>query len=231
MTTQIAIVGGSSGIGLALVEHLIKEDTYQVALLGRNAPPTTGANITHFPCDISADKPSFPELTGALGGLVYLPGTINLKPFSQLTVDDFKRDFDLNVLGAVKVIQHYLPLLKEAPSASIALLATVAVQRGFPFHASISAAKGAVFGLMRALAAELAPTIRVNAIAPSITETPLSAPITDTEQKKDASAKRHPLKRIGQPADIANMIAYLLSDKASWITGQLIGVDGGISVL
>ena len=124
-----------------------------------------------------------------------------------------------------------LPRLKKSGNASIVLFSTVAVQSGLPFHTQVAASKGALEGLTKALAAELAPTIRVNCIAPSLTDTPLAASLLNTEQKKEAIALRHPLKRIGTAGDIANMASFLLSPKASWITGQILHVDGGMSSL
>ncbi|MEP6597760.1 MAG: SDR family oxidoreductase, partial [Ginsengibacter sp.] len=116
-------------------------------------------------------------------------------------------------------------------NASIVLFSTVAVQTGLPFHAQVAASKGALEGLTKALAAEFAPKIRVNCIAPSLTDTPLASSLLNTGQKAEANAQRHPLKRIGTTADIANLAEFILSDKASWITGQIIHVDGGISTL
>jgi NAD(P)-dependent dehydrogenase (short-subunit alcohol dehydrogenase family) len=164
-----------------------------------------------------------------LDGIIYCPGSINLRPFERIKPADFVSDFNLQVIGAVKLIQAVLPRLKKSNRASITLFSTVAVQNGLPFHSQVAASKGAVEGLTRALAAELAPTIRVNCIAPSLTDTPLAAGLLNTDIKREANAMRHPLKKIGSATDIANMAAFLISDKAAWITGQIIHVDGGMS--
>ena len=175
------------------------------------------------------DLETLPE---TLQGLVYCPGTIVLKPFQRLTADDFKEDFNINLLGAVKVIQGCIKQLRKSPSgASIVLFSTVAVKTGMPFHASVASAKAAVEGLTRSLAAEFAPRIRVNAIAPSLTDTPLAQNLLSSEEKRKASADRHPLKRIGTPQEIARAAAHLLSDAGAWITGQVMPIDGGMSSL
>lgn len=162
-------------------------------------------------------------------GLVYAPGSINLKPFNRLSVDDFKNDFEINVLGAVKMIQKLLPNLKKSESASVVLFSSVAAKLGMPFHASIAASKNAVEGLTKSLAAEFsAQKIRVNAIAPSLTDTNLASQLLATPEKREASAKRHPLQRVGTAEEIAEMAAFLVSDKSSWITGQVFGIDGGM---
>lgn len=171
------------------------------------------------------------DLPATLDGLVYLPGTINLKPFRALKPMDFLHDFEVNVLGAIKVLQAALKALKAGENSSVVLFSTVAVAQGMPFHSSIATSKGAIEGLMRALAAELAPSIRVNAIAPSLTATPLASKLLSTPEKMEASAKRHPLQRLGKPEDIAAMAAFLLGKQSSWITGQVFGVDGGLSQL
>ena len=166
-----------------------------------------------------------------LDGLIYCPGSINLLPFKRIKPAAFMADYELQVLGAIKAIQQVLPALKKVPQASIVLFSTVAVQSGFNFHAQVAVSKGAIEGLTKALAAELAPNVRVNAIAPSLTDTPLAAKLLNTDQKKEANAQRHPLKRIGSAEDIANTAAFLLSEKASWITGQIMHVDGGMSAI
>lgn len=218
-----AIIGGSSGIGKALALQLIAKN-HRVTVICRKNPAI--ANTDFLYCDVTKD--SFPEIADTLDGLAYCPGTITLKPFHQLTVDDFQRDFEINCLGAAKSIKAYLPQLQKGDAASILLFSSVAVGRGMAFHSSIAAAKGAVEGMTRSLAAELSPKVRVNSIAPSLTETPLSAPLMRT---KETIEKRHPLKRLGKADDIAAMAAFLLSDESSWITGQVIGVDGGLSTL
>lgn len=164
-------------------------------------------------------------------GLVYCPGSINLKPFDRIKPADFELDYQLQVIGVIKIIQQVLPKMKISLNASIILFSTVAVQTGLPFHTQVAASKGAIEGLTKALAAEFAPKIRVNTIAPSLTNTPLANSLINSEQKMDANAQRHPLKRIGTAADIANMAEYLLSEKASWITGQIFHIDGGISAI
>ena len=166
-----------------------------------------------------------------IDGLAYCVGSIQLKPFHRFTEEDFIRDYELQVLGAVKVIQEILPKLKQSSSPSIVLFSTVAVQTGFTFHSLVSASKGAIEGLTKALAAELSPKIRVNCIAPSITQTPLAGTLLNTEEKITANGQRHPLGRIGQPNDIAELAAFLLSEKSSWITGQIMHIDGGISTI
>ena len=227
---NILIVGASSGIGHALARRLSSENT-SLFTISRRTPE--GIQSTHLSADITdaqADIASF--LPDVLHGVVYCPGSINLKPFQRLSADDFLRDFRINTLGAVQVLQAALPALKKSGNAGVVLFSTVAVHSGMSFHASISAAKGAVEGLTRSLAAEFAPfRIRVNAIAPSLTETPLAASLLSSPEKHEAAAKRHPLGRVGTADEIAAMAAFLLSEQAGWITGQVIGVDGGKSVI
>lgn len=224
---RILIAGASSGIGAALAQELSTQ-SHEVISLSRNTPAV--AVTQHITYDIkNAELP--PAIDGALDGLVYCPGSINLKPFKSLKTTDFQNDFEVNMLGAVKTIQAYLSNLSASNNASIVLFSTVAVQTGMPYHSSVAAAKGAVEGFARALAAELAPKIRVNVIAPSLVKTPLAARLTDNETKVAAASERHPLKRIGEPEEIAALAAYLLSDNSKWITGQILHIDGGMSSL
>lgn len=173
----------------------------------------------------------FPEITEPLDGLVYFPGTINLKPFHRYKQEEVMNDVTVNVLGAFQSIQKYLPNLKQGSNPSIVLFSSVAATTGMTFHSSIAMAKGAIEGLTRSLAAEFAPTIRVNAIAPSLTNTPLGEKFLSTPEKMEASAQRNPMKMVGTTADLSNSIEFLLSEKSSWITGQILHVDGGMGSL
>ena len=228
-TKKIAIIGASKGIGLALAQQLASDGHQVYATFGQTTPPLAHPQISWQP--YSAMQHNSLELPEVLDGLVYCPGNILLKPFNRLSIEDFQMDYQLQVLGAIQVIQSALPSLKKSQLASVVLFSTVAVQQGLPFHSLVSASKGALEGLTRALAAEFAPKIRVNAIAPSLTNTPLAENLLNSDAKKEANAARHPLKRVGEPADIAHMASFLLSDKASWMSGQVIHVDGGISSL
>ena len=229
---NIFIVGGSSGIGLELVK-VLNDDHHEIYVGSRTADTLTEIpGVHHLPMDVTDETLDLETLPKTLQGLVYCPGTIVLKPFQRLTIDDFKEDFNINLLGAVKVIQGCIKQLKKSPSgASIVLFSTVAVNTGMPFHASVASAKAAVEGLTRSLAAEFAPRIRVNAIAPSLTDTPLAQNLLSREEKRKASADRHPLKRIGTPQEIARSAAHLLSDASAWISGQVLPIDGGMSSL
>ena len=220
MTKRVLIVGGNTGIGAALNEQLLAEGV-ETILISRNQGGV----------DVLDDEPNFPVIDGAIDALVYCPGSINLKPFRGLKISDFQHDMDVNYFGAVKTIKNYLPNLKESKDASIVLFSTVAVQKGMPFHSSIAGAKGAVEGLTRALAAELAPTIRVNCVAPSLPDTPLAEKLLRNEKQREGAEQRHPLKAIGEALDVAHMANFLISDKARWMSGQIIGVDGGMSSL
>lgn len=221
------IVGASSGIGKALAFYL-SSNNEKIISVSRNNSEIGG--IEHYSYDVLSDE-EFPKITEAIDGLVYCPGSINLKPFRALKQQDFLNELQLNVLGAIKCIQAYTPNLSQSKLASIVLFSTVAVQTGMNFHSSVSVSKGAIEGLTKALAAEFSPKIRVNCIAPSLTQTPLADKLINTPEKLEASNNRHPLKRIGTADDIANTAEFLLSEKASWITGQIIHVDGGMSSL
>lgn len=225
------IVGGSSGIGLALVKKLSAEG-HQVLVVSRSNESLAGLpNITHLQKDIITTEIAEDELPGTLDGIAYCPGSINLKPFRSLKPEAFLEDFHINVLGAVKVLQASQKALKNAENPAVVLFSTVAVGQGMPFHASVAAAKGAVEGLTRSLAAEWAPSIRVNCIAPSLTDTPMAARLLSSIEKKEAAGGRHPLRRVGSPEEIASLASFLLSENSSWITGQVIGIDGGMSAL
>lgn len=229
MKRTVLIVGGTSGIGQHLAQSLSEMDC-QLILLSRKTPSVSLPNTTHHQYDVTQNPFPSELLPEKLDGLVYCPGSINLKPFRSLKATDFEEDFRINVLGAVAVLQAAEKALK-AGQGSVVLFSTVAVSQGMAFHASTAASKAAVEGLARSLAAEWAPHVRVNVIAPSLTQTPLAERLLNTEQKRLAAAERHPLKKIGQPEEVAAMAAFLLSEKARWITGQIFGIDGGLSTL
>jgi NAD(P)-dependent dehydrogenase (short-subunit alcohol dehydrogenase family) len=227
---SIFIVGASSGIGLALAQSLQQQGA-TLYTAGRTQPE--GIQSTHFVWDVT--QPVGELLAGlpdVLHGLVYCPGTINLKPFQRLDVAAYQADLQINVLGAVAAIHAAYQPLKKSKAASVVLFSTVAAKLGMGMHSSVAVSKSAIEGLTKSLAAEFAPyNIRVNAVAPSLTDTPMAQFLLGDEAKRDAGAKRHPLNRVGTPQDIAGMAAYLLSDQATWITGQIIGVDGGMGSL
>ena len=227
---KYVIVGASQGIGESIATALIAKG-HEVINFSRN--PTGISRVVNYTWDaLGSDDSALAAITGPLDGIAYCPGSINLKPFHRLTSADFEKDFQINVLGAVRVIQALLPALKQSDTSSIVLFSTVAVQTGMGFHASIASAKGAIEGLTRSLAAELsANKIRVNAIAPSLTLTPLAGALLNSPEKIEAGGKRHPLGRVGQAEDVANLAAFLLDSTNSWITGQIMGVDGGIGSL
>ncbi|MCH7399764.1 SDR family oxidoreductase [Belliella sp. DSM 107340] len=219
---NIVVIGGNSGIGKSLVEKLEK--------IGANVFSYSRSAEGENELDVTKEFTDILGLPDVIDGLVYCPGSINLKPFHRFSLEDFRNDYEINVLGAVKVLQSCLKGLKKSDSASVVLYSTVAVGIGLGFHASIASAKGAVEGLIKSLAAEWAPNrIRVNAVAPSLTDTPLAKQLLGNDDKKEASKKRHPLGRYGQPSDIASATLYLLSEDASWMTGQILHLDGGIS--
>ena len=225
------IIGASSGIGKALAKQLADIGHQVFATYNKNEIHSEHPLIKYSQLNVLDENSSLDFLPESITGVIYCPGSINLRPFERIKPADFTNDFNLQVVGAIKIIQAVVSKLKNSENASIILFSTVAVQTGLPFHSMVSASKGAIEGLTKALAAEYAPKIRVNCIAPSLTDTPLAASLLNSEQKKEANAQRHPLKRVGTTDDIVHMVEFLLSTKASWITGQIIHVDGGISTL
>ena len=219
----IIIVGGSKGIGKAIITKLLAY--CNVVNISRSAPEISHNNLTHFTCDVTQDE--LPDIENA-DGLVYCPGSINLKPISRLRIEDFKNDFEINVLGAVKVIQKYLPILKNGNHPSIVLFSTVAAKLGMPFHASIAVSKSGVEGLVKSLGAELAPTLRINAIAPTVTDTELASKLLRNEKMIENITERHPLKKFLSPEEVADMAEFLLSENSSSVSGQIFEMDCGI---
>lgn len=230
MQNQV-IIGASSGIGRALAQLLVNEGHRVYGTFNKTTENRREGLTGYAHLNVLDESPDFSFLPENIDGLVYCPGAVNLKPFARIKPEDFISDYQLQLVGAVKVMQACLPKLKNSNQASVVLFSTVAVQTGFNFHSLVASSKGAVEGLTKALAAEFAPKIRVNCIAPSITNTPLAGTLLNSDEKKEANAQRHPLKKIGQPEDLANLAAFLLSEKSSWITGQVLHADGGMSSL
>lgn len=224
---NILLIGGSHGIGLSLVRQLHKDHNIYVA--SRTFEEQGFTNVTHITFDATEDSLDNTLLPSELHGFVYCPGSINLKPFKMLDLETFKRDMEINFFSLVKVVKRIMPLMAEG--ASMVFFSTVAVKMGMPFHTSVAAAKGAIEGFTKSLAAEYAPKLRFNAIAPSLVDTPLATRLLNNDRKRDMMAQRHPLKRVGAAEDMAHIAKFLLSDDSSWITGQIIGVDGGLSTL
>ena len=229
MNKTFLLIGGSYGIGNKIIDLLPNES--EIIVASRTKEGLLNKKVKHITFNAIEDSLSLEELPSKIDGFVYCPGSINLRPFKSLKSEAFLNDFELNVLGAVKCLQIIQPLLAASEQASVVLFSTVAVQTGIPFHASVAASKGALEGLGRSLAAEWAPKIRVNLIASSITDTPLANRFLNNEIKKEKSSLRHPLKRIGSVNDVAELAVFLLTEKSSWMTGQVIGLDGGISTL
>mgnify|MGYP001626673957 CR=1 FL=1 len=230
MNKSYVVIGGSSGIGRELVQLLEKEGNNVFATYHENVMNSHG-NIRYQKLDVLSDLLDLEPLPEQIDGLVYCPGSINLKPFKRFSEDDFINDFKLQVVGATRVIKTLLPKLMKSENSSIVLFSTIAVQNGFNFHSQVATSKGAIEGLTRSLSAEFAPKIRVNAIAPSLTDTPLADKFLNTTQKMEAQAERNPLKKVGTVTDIAEAANYLLTPKSSWVTGQVLHVDGGYSTI
>lgn len=222
------VAGGSRGVGAAIVKSLAKQGAKGL-ILSRQAPDQLVEGWQHQTQDMT--KVLEFDLPEKIDGLVYAPGSIVLKPFHGLKKADFLEAYELNVLGAVALLQRCLPTLKEAKQASVLLFSTVAVRLGMPFHSAIASAKAGVEGLTRALAAEWAPKIRVNAIAPSLTETDLAQRLLNSDSKREAAESRHPLKRVIQKEEIAELARFLLSEHSASISGQVLPVDAGLSTI
>ena len=220
---HILIIGGTKGIGKAIIDLLIEEN--MITCMSRNVSDYNHENYNHIQLDATLDN--FPDLE-KIDSLVYCPGSINLKPISTLSIEDFRNDFELNVIGAVKSIKKYLPLLKKGENPSILLFSTVATKLGMPYHASVSASKSAIDGIVKTLGAELAPKIRINAIAPTITNTELASKILRNEKVLENMIERHPLKKILSANEVAKMAKFLISNDGSSISGQIINMDAGI---
>ena len=223
---NILVVGGSRGIGEALINTLLPNNN--IFNLSRTAPAIEHSNLTHQSFDALEDEVPLIE---DIDSIVYCPGSINLKPVTSLKAADFRADFELNVIGAVNVIQKYARKLKKRENASVVLFSTVAVKQGMPFHASVASAKGAIEGLTKSLAAEFAGTVRFNCVAPTMTKTSLAAGILKNEEAEQRIAQRHPSKQINTAEDVAALVAFLLSSSSKNITGQILGIDGGMSTL
>ena len=220
---KIVIVGGSRGIGKEIINQLVQDN--MIINLSRNKPKLTHTNLTHHNIDIlSSDLPDLEDVSS----VIYCPGSINLKPIGRISLDEFREDFEINVVGAIKVIQKYLPILKKSNHASILLFSTVATKLGMPYHSSVAASKSAIDGLVKTLGAELAPKIRVNAIAPTITKTDLASKLLRNEKVIENMIERHPLKKILMPEEVAKMAKFLISNDASSISGQIFNLDAGI---
>jgi NAD(P)-dependent dehydrogenase (short-subunit alcohol dehydrogenase family) len=228
MSRNILLIGGSHGIGNAIVQHLHEGNNVFVASRENENLPD---GVTHITFDASTDSLDVSQLPESLDGFVYCPGSINLKPFKMLKQEQFEEDMQINFFSLIKVTRDVLPLLTKEGTSSIVFFSTVAVQTGMPFHTSVAAAKGAIEGFAKALAAEYAPTVRVNVIAPSLVDTPLAGRLLNNDAKKEKMGELHPLKRVGTADDIAGLAVYLLEQNAGWMTGQVLGLDGGKSTL
>ena len=229
MKKNILLIGGSSGIGFQISEMLA--DSHNIYVASRNKGDLDTAKLTHLEFDVLQDDISQLELPEQIDGLVYCPGSIELKPFKMIKPESFEKEMNLNFFGLVRTVQGILDNLKRSSQPSLVFFSTVAVKVGMPFHTNVAAAKGAIEGFAKSLAAEYAPNFRVNVIAPSLTDTPLAEKLLSSDDKRRKMDQRHPLKRVGEAKDIANLAAFLLSENSSWITGQVLGIDGGLSTI
>jgi NAD(P)-dependent dehydrogenase (short-subunit alcohol dehydrogenase family) len=227
MSKNILLIGGSHGIGLDMAKSL--SENCNVFIASRTAEELGTLNVTHIPFDVTTDELDVALLPEELHGFAYCPGSINLKPFKMMSLETFQEDMQLNFFGLVKVVKSVMPRMQEG--SSMVFFSTVAVGVGMPFHSSVAAAKGAIEGFAKSMAAEYAPKVRINVVAPSLVDTTLAKRLLNNDRKREMMAERHPLKRVGEVADIANIAVFLLNDNSTWMTGQIVGVDGGISTL
>jgi len=224
---NILLIGGSHGIGLSMAKRLHQD--HNVFIASRTKEGLESLNITHIPFDATSDDLDIEAIPEEIHGFAYCPGSINLKPFKMMSLETIEMDMQLNFFAMVKVVKTILPKVTEG--ASMVFFSTVAVGTGMPFHTSVAAAKGAIEGFAKSMAAEYAPKIRVNVVAPSLVDTPLATRLLSNDRKREMISQRHPLKRVGEAEDIANIAVFLLSEQSSWMTGQIVGVDGGMSTL
>lgn len=227
MKRNILLIGGSHGIGLEIVQLL--KDSHTVYVASRTNEQITNLPVKYIPFDATTDELDLSLLPEEIHGFAFCPGSINLKPLKMMGLDAFRADMELNFFSLVKVVKTIMP--RMAQDSSMVFFSTVAVAVGMPFHTSVAAAKGAIEGFSKALAAENTPKVRVNVIAPSLVDTPLASRLLSNDKKKEFMATRHPLKRVGEAKDIAKMAEFLLKEDSSWMTGQILGVDGGMSTL
>ncbi|WP_396637974.1 SDR family NAD(P)-dependent oxidoreductase [Maribacter sp. R77961] len=227
MSKNILLIGGSHGIGYALAKKL--QNKHNVYVASRTKEELDNLEVTHIPFDATTDELDMTQLPEEIHGFVYCPGSINLKPFKMMSLDTFEEDMHLNFFSMVRSVKTVIG--KMAEGSSMVFFSTVAVGTGMPFHTSVAAAKGAIEGFAKSMAAEYAPKLRVNVVAPSLVNTPLAGRLLNNDKKVEMMSQRHPLKRVGTPEDIANIALFLLSDDSTWMTGQIVGVDGGMSTL
>ena len=227
MKKNILLIGGSHGIGLEMAKTLSKD--HNVIIASRSEEGLESVDAEHIVFDALSDELDVEQLPDEIHAFAYCPGSINLKPFKMMGLETFQEDMQLNFFSLVKVVKQIIP--KIAEGGSMVFFSTVAVSMGMPFHTSVAAAKGAIEGFAKAMAAEYAPKIRVNVVAPSLVDTPLANRLLSNDRKREMMSERHPLKRVGEATDIANIAVFLLSDNSTWMTGQIVGVDGGMSTL
>lgn len=229
MKKNILFIGGSTGIGKETIRKICENHNIYIAC--RSDENLGGLNVTYIKFDATNDEFPIEKIPEILDGFVYFPGTINLRPFRSLKVETFIEDLNINFLSMVKCLKSVIGNLKKSENSSVVFFSTVAVKIGMPFHTSVSASKGAIEGFAKSLSAEYAPKLRVNVIAPSLTDTPMADRFLNNDMKREKVSEKHPLKRFGSASDIANTTEFLLSDKSSWITGQIVRVDGGMSTI